>query len=344
MERFVDYVSPKEIVHSSIIADFLNPKGHHLLGDAFIRQFLQKCKIDGKPKDIRVYTEYSLHNGPWDGRRIDILIRSLVNNLSVAIIIENKLNGALYQPNQLEDYRAAIEKECGDDTDIKVVCIHRDWDSEGIPNGADEVIYPEELSIMIDNCIKISNSPEACYIKAYSRYLKNLHINNYIMDNANILASEKISGEEIKKIKALADAINFLPQAYAAKLVKIVKVGGIEGADTANIDGYDHYADIYTDSVYSQTSQWLAVGFVDETVCFYLVSNEPDIEESNRRANLAGFSSEGSQGKCKYNWYKPISLTDFILPYVNGKPDFRQIKERTEKLLHHLNKVPDRLK
>jgi len=203
MERFVDYVSPKEIVHSSIIADFLNPKGHHLLGDSLIRQFLQKCKIDGKPKDIRVYTEYSLHNGPWDGRRIDILIRCFVNNLSVAIIIENKLNDALYQPNQLEYYRAAIEKECGDDTEIKVVCIHRDRDSKGTPNGADEVIYPEELSKMIDNCIKISNSPEACYIKAYSRYLQNLHINNYIMDNANILASEEISVKKspVKKSK-----------------------------------------------------------------------------------------------------------------------------------------------
>ena len=39
METFVEYVSQKEICHSSILADLLNPLGRHGLGRSFLGNY-----------------------------------------------------------------------------------------------------------------------------------------------------------------------------------------------------------------------------------------------------------------------------------------------------------------
>ena len=45
METFVKYVSQKEICHSSILADLLNPFGQHGLGRSFLYAFLKEIAL-----------------------------------------------------------------------------------------------------------------------------------------------------------------------------------------------------------------------------------------------------------------------------------------------------------
>lgn len=75
-----------EVTHSSIIAEFLNPKGSHGQGTLFVEAFIEKLKLqdfDFSLNDIVVSTEYVIPNG-----RFDIII---YNGDKQAIIIENKI-------------------------------------------------------------------------------------------------------------------------------------------------------------------------------------------------------------------------------------------------------------
>ena len=75
-----------EVTHSSMIAEFLNPKGSHGQGTLFVEAFIEKLKLqdfDFSLNDIVVSTEYVIPNG-----RFDIII---YNGDKQAIIIENKI-------------------------------------------------------------------------------------------------------------------------------------------------------------------------------------------------------------------------------------------------------------
>ena len=52
METFVEYVSQKEICHSSILADLLNPLGRHGLERSFLDVFLKEIGCVLKTEDI----------------------------------------------------------------------------------------------------------------------------------------------------------------------------------------------------------------------------------------------------------------------------------------------------
>lgn len=93
--------------HSAFIAELLNPKGSHNMGELFLVLFLEtlghneinKFQMNG----IQVYTEY--HLGFKDdinkkGGRLDILV---TNNIGQTICIENKIDAGL-QKDQIERY------------------------------------------------------------------------------------------------------------------------------------------------------------------------------------------------------------------------------------------------
>lgn len=56
METFVECVSQKEICHSSILADLLNPLGRHGLGRSFLDVFLKEIGCESF-KDVTIRTE-----------------------------------------------------------------------------------------------------------------------------------------------------------------------------------------------------------------------------------------------------------------------------------------------
>ena len=109
METFVKYVSQKEICHTSILADLLNPLGQHGLGRSFLDAFLEKIKCESF-KDVTIQTEMPVLRILTDGsgpRRIDICI--INNHNKDVVIIENKLNNAQEQQCQLADYKAGLK-------------------------------------------------------------------------------------------------------------------------------------------------------------------------------------------------------------------------------------------
>ena len=58
-----------EVTHSSIIAEFLNPKGSHGQGTLFVEAFIEKFNLqdfDFSLNDIVVSTEYVIPNGRFD--------------------------------------------------------------------------------------------------------------------------------------------------------------------------------------------------------------------------------------------------------------------------------------
>ncbi|WP_439131091.1 PD-(D/E)XK nuclease family protein [Polaribacter sp.] len=87
-------IKTSELIHSEILADFLNPKGSHGQGKLFLIKFLQNLGIENP------------HIGIWkisvELRNIDILLKR--NFPKTIVIIENKSNWAIDQSNQLYRY------------------------------------------------------------------------------------------------------------------------------------------------------------------------------------------------------------------------------------------------
>ena len=162
METFVECVSQKEICHSSILADLLNPLGRHGLGRSFLDVFLKEIGCESF-KDVTIRTEMPVLRILTDGygpRRIDICI---INNNDV-VIIENKLNNAQEQQCQLADYKAGLKHE-GFNV-VKTVCLQG-----SNPNdiGADIDLSIMHLASLLDkvcgNCFEL---------KSYIALLKNM--------------------------------------------------------------------------------------------------------------------------------------------------------------------------
>lgn len=162
METFVECVLQKEICHSSILADLLNPLGRHGLGRSFLDVFLKEIGCESF-KDVTIRTEMPVLRILTDGygpRRIDICI---INNNDV-VIIENKLNNAQEQQCQLADYKAGLKHE-GFNV-VKTVCLQG-----SNPNdiGADIDLSIMHLASLLDkvcgNCFEL---------KSYIALLKNM--------------------------------------------------------------------------------------------------------------------------------------------------------------------------
>lgn len=104
-------VSRNEVrLHSAFIADLLNPKSRHGLGDACLKCFLDENNIDIEiaTETVNVSVEYYIGPVSKDGNRggrIDILIEDLHNHV---IVIENKID-AEDQPSQLLRYHNFIQ-------------------------------------------------------------------------------------------------------------------------------------------------------------------------------------------------------------------------------------------
>lgn len=180
METFVEYVSQKEICHSSILAELLNPLGRHGLERSFLDVFLEKIGCESF-KDVTIRTEMTVlriltaGSGP---RRIDICIINNHNN--DVVIIENKLNNAQEQQCQLADYKAGL-KHKGYNV-VKTVCLQG---SNFNDIGADIDLSIMDLADLLEracgNCLEL---------QSYITLLKNMG------------HKEKMN-EEVKKLLSL---------------------------------------------------------------------------------------------------------------------------------------------
>lgn len=341
MERFTYYVSTKEIVHSKIIADLLDPTGEHQLGYLVLSELLKKIgiKFEAVPMpnapnpitDLVVQTEYSapttLDGIFYDGR-IDIFVRFTYNDKSYAIIIENKLNDAPDQYHQLERYNNFVKERFGSAIIRKTIYMPRIGNVCEYPDAI--VINATHLSEIIDRALAKSISPCKNVIQAYSYYLRNISINNINMNNSKILA--EMSTNDIYNAKAIKEAYDKLPEAFAEKLQNIYSEKGYEAQIAPN---YPSYCYIWKNDSYTRTHLWLAVGFTHESCYIYIVSND------NATYNCYANSLNVSESSKSYGniWLKPNEDSFSHIP-VNGSPDFDgKLKNLISKWLGDLDRI-----
>lgn len=193
METFVEYVSQKEICHSSILAELLNPLGRHGLGRSFLDTFLKEIECNETFEDVTIQTEMPVQRILTDGsgpRRIDICIINNYNN--DVVIIENKLNNAKEQYRQLEDYEAGSNYK-GFNV-VKTVCLQG-----SNPNdiGADIDLSIMHLAELLDkvcgNCFEL---------KSYITLLKNMGLKEKMNEEVKKLLS--LDNETFDKVRDLS--------------------------------------------------------------------------------------------------------------------------------------------
>ncbi len=193
METFVEYVSQKEICHSSILAELLNPLGRHGLGHSFLDAFLKEIECNETFEDVTIQTEMPVQRILTDGsgpRRIDICIINNHNN--DIVIIENKLNNAKEQYRQLEDYEAGSNYK-GFNV-VKTVCLQG-----SNPNdiGADIDLSIMHLAELLDkvcgNCFEL---------KSYITLLKNMGLKEKMNEELKKLLS--LNNETFDKVRDLS--------------------------------------------------------------------------------------------------------------------------------------------
>jgi len=88
------YFNIRETLNSRILADLLNPKHKHGQKDLFLSEYLKSIQLEYNESDI------------WDIRceseNVDIVLTA--TKPKRVVVIENKINGACDQPNQLYRY------------------------------------------------------------------------------------------------------------------------------------------------------------------------------------------------------------------------------------------------
>lgn len=151
-----------------------------------------------------------------------------------------------------------------------------------------------------------------------------------------LMAGNDVPEDDMRAARDLAAAVSRLPQTYSEEFLK--RAHDIKGADKAEPDEfYRNYVCVWNDVVYHRTWQWLSIGFYDNEVYFYLVTNEEDSAERSRKAAEAGFG-KGVRYRGGYYWHEPIEQTLFSMSFET-KPDMGEVIRRAELLIRRLEKV-----
>lgn len=151
-----------------------------------------------------------------------------------------------------------------------------------------------------------------------------------------LMGGNDVPADDMRAAHDLAAAISRLPQTYSEEFLRCAN--NINGADKVEPDEYyRNYICVWNDSIYHRTWQWLSVGFYDNEVYFYLVTNEGDPTERSHKAAEAGFG-EGVRYRGGYYWHEPIEPTLFSMPFET-KPDTDKVIRRAELLIRRLEKV-----
>lgn len=235
LEIFVNRVREKEICHTAIIADLLNPYGKHQLGTLFVYSFLNFLNVasdDFSVNELEIKKERKVKSSltNMDERSIDICLQIEKNGGKCAIIIENKMNNAGEQTEQLSDYKRALEEE-GYNV-MKTVCLQGSYYKY---IGADIDITPKELFSIWEPLV-----PDSAFgIKAYLTLLENMDKKTDLSKNANEFL--RLDDNEIKKIRTIALSFNEIANPVFTEIINKLKEKKLDfkleknGLNTGNI-------------------------------------------------------------------------------------------------------------
>lgn len=280
LEYFVEQVSTKEIRHSQVLADLLNPDGPHQYKDLFLSSFLNLKKINIEiPGDcqVEVKREEKISRVLTEGcdRSIDILLSwESPEKIQHAIIIENKLNGAGFQPLQLEDYQKSLKDEGYIIERTVVIYDKKQTYGNGIISLCSSDIS-DWLNGTLKSCDK--DNPSYCGIKAYAQLIYNMSIKNINMINAeSIVEMARNQPESYLKLSQIVKAYGEIRSAVFSELQNSPELKGIKsGIDKSSLN-------FWKDDDYDKNKLFIVIEFYDDTYWLYIKNDnsEKDCSDS----------------------------------------------------------------
>lgn len=308
-----DRISSKELLHSEIISSFLNPKSNHQCGTHFLFNFFEMIQLDENDykneTEFIIYTEHGVENL----RRIDILITWK----GKAIIIENKLNDAVDQTDQLKDYYIAVSKEF---TVKKIVYIPRDQTKRAHLTDLDDKvkkliveIYPNDLIKWINKFPINADIKESCV--SYSNTLKYMNLKNLNIMNSNQLL-ENLQPNELRLLIDLTKTINTNDWNFA--VLKILK------GKLISIDSEIMFTDKKVNCIeifYKDFAFWVEIYLHTNDFDFglWIVSKSNDNPAICSAINMLGFNYEVQEDN--YFYYKNENKYVYKFPTEDNYKD-----------------------
>lgn len=150
-----------------------------------------------------------------------------------------------------------------------------------------------------------------------------------------------IPNDDMRAARDLSSALSRLPQLYSSQFLELANRGGISGANQSEKDEYYcNYVCVWNDKDFKNTRLWLSIGFYENEVDFYVVTDEDNPEERQRNAFDIGLK-DGVRYRDGYYWHKPSDNNLFSLSFDN-KPNMEEVRKRAEILLSRIKKLTPR--
>lgn len=147
-----------------------------------------------------------------------------------------------------------------------------------------------------------------------------------------------IPNDDMRAARDLSSVLSRLPQLYSSQFLELANRGGINGANQSEKDEYYcNYVCVWNDKDFKNTRLWLSIGFYENEVDFYVVTDEDNPEERQRNAFYIGLE-EGIRYRGGYYWHKPSDKNLFSLSFDN-KPNMEEVRKRAEILLSKIEKL-----
>lgn len=150
-----------------------------------------------------------------------------------------------------------------------------------------------------------------------------------------------IPNDDMRAARDLSSVLSRLPQLYSSQFLELANRGGINGANQSEKDEYYcNYVCVWNDKDFKNTRLWLSIGFYENEVDFYVVTDEDNPEERQRNAFDIGLK-DGVRYRGGYYWHKPSDKNLFSLSFDN-KPNMEEVRKRAEILLSRIEKLANR--
>lgn len=199
--KVIDMTSNETSVHSAFLADLLNPKGLHHMGDTFLKLFTDEFLNDMSFSTETAIVEREKYIGPvtaTTGGRLDIIVTDTDKK---AIIIENKIY-ASDQENQLIRYHNYAEKNTSEHKLFYLSLDGTVHDEDKTAKHDNKELMEEEHYFTISYESDILKWLEQCREKVVDKPLIREGISHYI-NLIKHLTNQTISKEMEKDLKDL---------------------------------------------------------------------------------------------------------------------------------------------
>ena len=287
---FYDKVREKEVSHSEIIRELLDPNGKHQHKSEFIDLFLNDISLKFNHSDISdidIVTERSSKvSDSSTSRPIDILItykRDKNPKYKRAIIIENKLNYAVDQANQINDYYDGIKRE-GYEID-RIVYMH--INPEKTIATTDTQLKLQEITSNYDASkliLTLNKMKTYSYINEYINLLENISHSYMSTNNATKIQNE-LTNEELSKIIEVSSLVNSNSwnEAKHKKVIENLKLSHLK----------DSFKQKYSEFYFDNYKLWIELWYYPTTFELYIGSYD---EVDQLQVKDSSYVKWGAQG------------------------------------------------